>query len=128
VQALMKASPYITAHYSSGIHAFNTAWTVLHTILGQRIHFSYKSSYEIFVRRSHHTCSIFYSQYNQRVVGILTSPQVGHYLRAAFGLHHRREGQTLSVDYGFLPSYLSDECVVTEIEGRLYRKVSFHRK
>ena len=27
--ALMKASPYITAHYRSGIHASNTAWTVL---------------------------------------------------------------------------------------------------
>ena len=27
--ALMEASPYITAYYRSGIHAFNTAWTVL---------------------------------------------------------------------------------------------------
>ena len=27
--ALTKAFPYITAHYRSGIHAFNTAWTVL---------------------------------------------------------------------------------------------------
>ena len=27
--AHMKASPYITAHYRSGIHASNTAWTVL---------------------------------------------------------------------------------------------------
>ena len=27
--ALMKAFPYITAHYRSGIHASNTAWTTL---------------------------------------------------------------------------------------------------
>ena len=27
--ALMKAFSYITAYYGSGIHAFNTAWTVL---------------------------------------------------------------------------------------------------
>ena len=27
--ALMKAFSYITAYYRSGIHAFNTAWTVL---------------------------------------------------------------------------------------------------
>ena len=27
--AHMKASPYITAHYRSGIHASNTAWTAL---------------------------------------------------------------------------------------------------
>ena len=27
--ALMKAFPFITAHYRNGIHAFNTAWTVL---------------------------------------------------------------------------------------------------
>ena len=27
--AHMKASPYITAHYRSGMHASNTAWTVL---------------------------------------------------------------------------------------------------
>ena len=27
--AHMKASPYITAHYRSGIHVSNTAWTVL---------------------------------------------------------------------------------------------------
>ena len=27
--AHMKTSPYITAHYRSGIHASNTAWTVL---------------------------------------------------------------------------------------------------
>ena len=27
--APMKAFPYITAHYRSGIHASNTAWTVL---------------------------------------------------------------------------------------------------
>ena len=27
--ALMKAFPYVTAHYRSGIHASNTAWTVL---------------------------------------------------------------------------------------------------
>ena len=27
--ALMKAFPYITAHYRSGIYASNTAWTVL---------------------------------------------------------------------------------------------------
>ena len=27
--ALTKSFPYITAHYRSGIHASNTAWTVL---------------------------------------------------------------------------------------------------
>ena len=32
--ALMKAFPYITAHYKSGIHAFNTAWTMLIRCLG----------------------------------------------------------------------------------------------
>ena len=51
--------------------------------------------------------SILYSQYSQLIVGILAAPQVSHCLRAAFGSHHRREGQTLSVDWGFLPSYLS---------------------
>ena len=51
--------------------------------------------------------SILYSQYTQLIVGILAAPQVSHCLRAAFGSHHRREGQTLSVDWGFLPSYLS---------------------
>ena len=32
--ALMKAFPYITTHYRSDIHAFNTAWTALIHCLG----------------------------------------------------------------------------------------------
>ena len=78
--AHMKASPYITAHYRSGIHASNTAWTALIRYRG-----------DVF------TVS-FYSQYNRPMVGILAAAQVGHFLSTAFGSHHRREGQTPSAD------------------------------
>ena len=78
--ALMKAFPYITAHYRSGIHASNTAWTVLIRYRGN-----------VFT-------GYFYSQYNRLMVGILAAAQVGHYLSAAFGSHHQREGQTSSAD------------------------------
>ena len=78
--APMKAFPYITAPYRSGIHASNTAWTVLICYRGN-----------VFT-------GYFYSQYNRPMVGILAAAQVGHCLSAAFGSHHRREGQTPSAD------------------------------
>ena len=78
--ALTKSFPYITAHYRSGIHASNTAWTVLIRYRGN-----------VFT-------GCFYSQYNRPMVGILAAAQVGYFVSAAFGSHHRREGQTLSVD------------------------------
>ena len=67
--ALMKVFPYVTAHYRSGIHAFDTAWTVLIRYRGN-----------VFT-------GYFYSQYNQRIVGILAAAQVGHCLSTAFGSH-----------------------------------------
>ena len=78
--ALMKVSPYITAHYRSGIHASNTAWIVLIRYRGN-----------VFT-------GYFYSQYNSPMVGILAAAQVGHCLSAAFGLHHRQESQAPSAD------------------------------
>ena len=78
--ALMKAFPYITTHYRSGIHASNTAWTVLILYRGN-----------VFM-------GYFYSQYNRPRIGILAAAQVGHCLSAAFGSHRRREGQTPSAD------------------------------
>ena len=74
--ALMKAFPNITAHYKSGIHASNTAWTVLICYRGN-----------VFT-------GYFYSQYNRPMVSILVVAQVGHCLSAAFGSHRRWEGQT----------------------------------
>ena len=78
--ALMKVFPNITAHYRSGIHASNTAWTVLIRYRGN-----------VFT-------GYFYSQYNRPMVSILAVAQVGHCLSAAFGSHRRREGQTPSAD------------------------------
>ena len=78
--ALMKVFPYITAHYRSGIHASNTAWTALICYRG-----------DVF------TVS-FYSQYNRPMVNILAVAQVGHYLSTAFGSHRRREGHTPLAD------------------------------
>ena len=78
--ALMKAFPYITANYRSGIHASNSAWTVIIRYQGN-----------VFM-------GYFYSEYNRPMVNILAVAQVGHCLSAAFDSHHRREGQTPSAD------------------------------
>ena len=78
--ALMKAFPYIIAHYRSGIHASNTAWTVLIPYRGNVI------------------MGYFYSQYNRPMVSILAVAQVGHYSSTAFSSHHVREGQTPSAN------------------------------
>ena len=51
--ALMKAFPYITAHYRSGIHVSSTAWTVLIRYWGN-----------VFT-------GFFYSEYNRPMVSIL---------------------------------------------------------
>ena len=67
--ALMKAFPHITAHYRSGIHTSNTAWTVLIHYWGN-----------VFM-------GYFYPQYNRPMVSILAVAQVGHCLSAVFGSH-----------------------------------------
>ena len=53
--ALMKAFPYITAHYRSSIYASNIAWTVLIRYRGN-----------VFT-------GYFYSQYNRPMVSILAT-------------------------------------------------------
>ena len=54
-----------------------------------------------------------YSQYNQRVVGILAAPQVSHCLREAFGSHHRQEGQLSQlIEYTLLPIYSTNSWYV----------------
>ena len=78
--ALMKAFPNITAHYKSGIHASNTAWTVLICYRGN-----------VFT-------GYFYSQYNRPMVNILAVAQVGHCLSIAFCSHRQWEGETLSAN------------------------------
>ena len=143
--AHMKASPYITAHYRSGIHASNTAWTALIRYRGDVFTISFYSQYNRPMvgilaaaqvghclsaafgshhRREGQTPSadwVLYSQYSQLIVGILAAPQVSHYLRTAFGLHHRREGQALSVDWGFLPSYLSVDASLYNVKYWIFK-------
>ena len=149
--ALMKASPYITAHYRSGIHASNIAWTVLIRYRGDVFTVSFtpdiidrwvgilaaaQVGHQHSVRFASPTgrsdslswLSILYSQYSQLIVGILVAPQVSHCLRAAFRSHRRRKGQTPSADWGSLPSYLSVGVSLQNLKGWLCLKVRFDKK
>jgi hypothetical protein len=128
---LIKAFPYITAHYRIDSHTISAVWTTLTYATQWRFHkfltpnivdrgrYIDSSSSRPLLERSVRFASpmgrsdslswlsTIYFQYSQLIVGILGAPQVSHCLRAAFGLHHRREGQTPSADWGSLPSYLN---------------------
>ena len=78
--ALMKASPYITATIEAAS---------MHPTLHGQCSYTTEATYSRY----------FYSQYNRPMVNILAVAQVGHCLSAAFGSHHRREGQTPSADW-----------------------------
>ena len=91
--ALTKAFPFITDHYRIGIHTIPAVWTTLSIRCENSVLTDYRRRWGISFQ-----IGAIYSQYNQPMVGILATAQVGHCLSSAFSSHHRREGQTLSAD------------------------------
>ena len=95
----MKAFPYITDHYRTGIHTISAVWTTLSIRYGDIALTEYHRR-----RGSKFQFGTPDSQYSQPMVGILAAAQVGHCMSSVFGSHNRREGQTPLAERAIIPS------------------------